>query len=216
MRISTYGSRSVINTAIVCTGIFVAGALLHSAGGAVLCAAAIIYILFTLYFYRDPERSAPVDPDAILAPADGKVLLVKAVDHPLTGQPATLVSIFMSPFNVHVNRIPASGRITHLRYCPGKYLMAFDHRSMTDNERMEIGIESGFGPIWFCQVSGFLARRIVCRLEQGNAVTAGNRFGMIKFGSRVDIVLPSSIQVCVETGSKTVAGETVIAGSSRS
>jgi phosphatidylserine decarboxylase len=215
MRISTYGSRSVINTGIACAGIFVAGALLHSAGGAVLAGAAIIYLAFTLYFYRDPERTAPGDPDTILAPADGKVLLIREVDHPLTGQPATLVSIFMSPFNVHVNRIPASGQVTHLRYCPGKYLMAFDHRSMNENERMEIGIDSGFGPIWFCQVSGFLARRIVCRLEQGNPVTAGNRFGMIKFGSRVDIVLPSSVQLCLETGSKTLAGETVIARSSR-
>ncbi len=216
MRISSYGSRSVINTAVVCSGIFAAGALLNSAGGAALCAAAIIYLAFTLYFYRDPERTAPGDQEAILAPADGKVLLIRRVDHPQTGQPATLVSIFMSPFNVHVNRIPASGRVTHLRYCPGKYLMAFDHRSMTDNERMEIGIDSGIGPIWFCQVSGFLARRIVCRLEQDDAVTAGKRFGMIKFGSRVDIVLPSSIQVCIGTGSKTVAGETVIARGSRS
>jgi len=211
MRITPYGSGSVITTAFACSVLAAAGVLLNSTGGEVVSAAAALYLAFSLYFYRDPERSVPDEPDAILAPADGKVLLVKPVDHPLTGQPSTLVSIFMSPFNVHVNRIPASGNVTHLRYHPGKFLMAFDHRSMTDNERMEIEIDSRFGKIWFCQVSGFLARRIVSRLEHGQPVTAGERFGMIKFGSRVDIVLPSPLQVCVATGAKTVAGETVIA-----
>lgn len=210
MRITSYGTGSVVTTAIVCTIIAGAGLLLHSAGGATLAAAAVLYLLFSLFFYRDPERSSPADPDAIIAPADGKVLLIRPVDHPLTGEPSTLVSIFMSPFNVHVNRIPSSGRVSHLRYHKGKFLMAFDHRSMTDNERMEIGLECRFGTLWFCQVSGFLARRIVCRLEEGQAVTAGKRFGMIKFGSRVDIVLPRSVSVEVTEGMKTLAGETVI------
>lgn len=210
MRITSYGTGSVVTTAIVCTIIAGAGLLLHSAGGATLAAAAVLYLLFSLFFYRDPERSSPADPDAIIAPADGKVLLIRPVDHPLTGEPSTLVSIFMSPFNVHVNRIPSSGRVSHLRYHKGKFLMAFDHRSMTDNERMEIGLDCRFGTLWFCQVSGFLARRIVCRLEEGQAVTAGKRFGMIKFGSRVDIVLPRSVSVRVTEGMKTLAGETVI------
>ncbi|NTV25024.1 MAG: phosphatidylserine decarboxylase [Chlorobiaceae bacterium] len=210
MRITSYGTGSVVTTAIVCTIIAGAGLLLHSAGGATLTAAAALYLLFSLFFYRDPERSSPADPDAIIAPADGKVLLIKPVDHPLTGEPSTLVSIFMSPFNVHVNRIPVSGRVSHLRYHKGKFLMAFDHRSMTDNERMEIGLDCRFGSLWFCQVSGFLARRIVCRLEEGQAVTAGKRFGMIKFGSRVDIVLPRSVSVQVTEGMKTLAGETII------
>lgn len=210
MRITSYGTGSVVTTAIVCTIIAGAGLLLHSAGGATLAAAAVLYLLFSLFFYRDPERSSPADPDAIIAPADGKVLLIRPVDHPLTGEPSTLVSIFMSPFNVHVNRIPSSGRVSHLRYHKGKFLMAFDHRSMTDNERMEIGLDCRFGTLWFCQVSGFLARRIVCRLEEGQAVTAGKRFGMIKFGSRVDIVLPRSVSVRVTEGMKTFAGETVI------
>ncbi|NTV01725.1 MAG: phosphatidylserine decarboxylase [Chlorobiaceae bacterium] len=211
MRTTQYGKDSVIKTTVICTAIIAAGIWHHSAGGAAISAAGALYIAFTLYFYRDPERSAPGDANAIIAPADGKVLLVRTVDHPLTGQPSTLVSIFMSPFNVHVNRIPVDGRVTHRSYHPGKFLMAFDHRSMTDNERMEIGIDSRFGPLWFCQVSGFLARRIVCRLEQGDTVTAGNRFGMIKFGSRVDIVLPGTAAASVAVGDKTVAGETVIA-----
>ena len=211
MRTTQYGKDSVIRTIVACTLLIAAGIWLHSAAGAVISLVATIFIVFSLYFYRDPERSSPDDPGAIIAPADGKVLLVKTVDHPMTGQPSTLISIFMSPFNVHVNRIPVSGRVTHLAYHPGKFLMAFDHRSMTDNERMEIGIDCRFGPIWFCQVSGFLARRIVCRLEQGDAVIAGTRFGMIKFGSRVDIVLPAGVGACVAVGDRTISGETVIA-----
>lgn len=215
MRITSYGSGSVAVTAIVCLIIFIAGALLQSGGGIVLSASALLYFAFCLFFYRDPERTAPDDPDAILAPADGKVLLVRQVEHPLTGEPSTLVSIFMSPFNVHVNRIPAGGTVSHLRYHPGRFLMAFDHRSMTDNERMEIGVACAFGSLWFCQVSGFLARRIVCRLDLGQKVTAGTRFGMIKFGSRVDIVFPSSVSVSVTTGMRTVAGQTVMGRTKR-
>jgi phosphatidylserine decarboxylase len=210
MRITPYGTGSVVTTGVACTTILLAGLFLHSFGGTALSASAALYFCFCLFFYRDPERNAPADPNAILAPADGKVLLVSRVDHPLTGKQSTLVSIFMSPFNVHVNRIPAGGTVSHLAYHPGKFLMAFDHRSMTDNERMEIGLDCEFGSLWFCQVSGFLARRIVCRLEKGQEVTAGKRFGMIKFGSRVDIVLPDTITVSASVGMKTVAGLTVL------
>lgn len=210
MRISRYGTGSVVTTAVVCGLIFTGGVLLHSPGGAAIATAAAVYLAFTFYFYRDPERSSPDESGAVIAPADGKVLLVKPIEHPLTGQAATLVSIFMSPFNVHVNRIPVGGKVTHLHYRPGKFLMAFDHQSMADNERMEIGIDAPFGSLWFCQVSGFLARRIVCRLEEGQEVAAGERFGMIKFGSRADIVLPPGVLPCVAEGDRTIAGRSVI------
>ncbi|MGC8774665.1 MAG: phosphatidylserine decarboxylase, partial [Chlorobaculum sp.] len=163
-----------------------------------------------LFFYRDPERELPDGKGLILAPADGKIVLKQTVDHPVTGPGSTLVSIFMSPFNVHVNRIPVDGQVRDLRYHEGKFLMAFDHRSMTDNERMEITLDTAAGPLWFCQVSGFVARRIVCDLEVGQKVTSGKRFGMIKLGSRVDIVLPSSMQIKVAEGMTTAAGETVL------
>jgi phosphatidylserine decarboxylase len=215
MRIAPYGSGSVFKTAIFCTTAFIAGLLLPQPGGTAVSATALIYFIFTLYFYRDPERSIPVEPGIIIAPADGKILLKETVDHPITGQGSTLVSIFMSPFNVHVNRIPVDGQVREVRYHPGKFLMAFDHRSMSDNERTEIVLDTPAGTIWFCQVSGFLARRIVCKLSKGDKVTAGNRFGMIKFGSRVDIFLPSSVQVIVTVGMKTVAGETVLGKATR-
>jgi len=170
-----------------------------------------ITLLFTLYFFRDPKRTIPDEQRIILAPADGKIILVEPYGQSVSGNSSTLVSIFMSPFNVHVNRIPISGKITHLRYCPGQFLMAFDHRSMESNEKMEIAIDNGEIEVLFNQISGFLARRIVCTLRSGEIVKIGKRFGMIKFGSRVDIILPSSASVTVQPGQKTRAGETILA-----
>jgi phosphatidylserine decarboxylase len=215
MRITPYGTGSVAKTAIFCSAAFIAGLLLPQPGGTAVSAAAVFFLAFTFWFYRDPERSVPDEPGTIIAPADGKILLNQSVDHPVTGPGSTLVSIFMSPFNVHVNRIPIDGRVIDVRYHPGKFLMAFDHRSMTDNERMEIGLDTPAGTVWFCQVSGFLARRIVCTLEKGGNVRTGTRFGMIKFGSRVDIFLPAAVQVNAPIGMKTVAGETVLGRISR-
>jgi phosphatidylserine decarboxylase len=167
--------------------------------------------LHTLYFFRDPKRTVPEEQRVILAPADGKILLVQPSVKNSSANTPTLVSIFMSPFNVHVNRIPISGKVSHLRYCPGKFLMAFDNKSMESNERMEIGIDNGEIEVQFSQVSGFLARRIVCTLRSGEMVKIGKRFGMIKFGSRVDLILPPSAKVAVQPGQITRAGETVIA-----
>jgi phosphatidylserine decarboxylase len=167
-------------------------------------------IIFTLYFFRDPERRIPLDQQVIVAPADGKILLIQPLDHAFTGNDSTLVSIFMSPFNVHVNRIPLDGTIVHLRYVPGKFLMAFDNRSMESNEKMEIGIDNGSLRVLFIQVAGFLARRIVCPLHRNESVLSGKRFGMIKFGSRVDMILPAAVKIMVQSGQKTCAGETII------
>ena len=168
-------------------------------------------VLFTLYFFRDPKRQIPYEKRIILAPADGKILLVQPYGQNNAGKSSTLVSIFMSPFNVHVNRVPLSGKVTHLRYCPGKFLMAFDNQSMESNEKMEIGIDNGEIKVLFNQVSGFLARRIVCALHNGESVKAGERFGMIKFGSRVDVILPPSASLLVQPGQITRAGETILA-----
>lgn len=210
MRIAPYGTGSVVKTAIFCFVIFIIALFLPQPGGVILAAAALGFLLFTLYFYRDPERKIPDGKGLFIAPADGKIVLKQTLDHPVTGPGSTLISIFMSPFNVHVNRIPVDGLVRDLRYHEGKFLMAFDHRSMTDNERMEITLDTAAGPLWFCQVSGFVARRIVCDLKAGQKVASGKRFGMIKLGSRVDIALPSSMQIKVTEGMTTTAGETVL------
>jgi len=206
-----YGKSTMIKIFLLCF-LIGAGALLFPLWARIsLLLTAGIAILFTLYFFRDPKRNIPAEPRAILAPADGKILLVQQHDHNVLGKSSTLVSIFMSPFNVHVNRIPLSGKVIHLRYSPGQFLMAFDARSMESNERMEIGIDNGEIELFFNQVSGFLARRIVCKLQSGETVKAGERFGMIKFGSRVDLIFPSSVSVVVQPGQITRAGETILA-----
>ncbi len=170
---------------------------------------------FTIYFFRDPERtprsSNGFGDDAVVAPADGKVVFTGEVDEPeFLKARAKMVSIFMSPVNVHVNRIPMNGRVGFLKYVEGKYLVAFDEKSSDRNERMLIGIENKGQRLLFKQIAGFIARRIVCELSQGQSVKAGERFGMIKFGSRVDVLLPSNCNVKVGLNDKTVAGSTLI------
>ncbi|TCD48963.1 phosphatidylserine decarboxylase [Chlorobium sp. N1] len=206
-----YGRSTLLKTVIIALLLGLSGLLFPPAAGAALAVLALLLSGFALWFFRDPERSPAESGRVILAPADGKVILVEERDHPFTGKGSTLVSIFMSPLNVHVNRIPVKGRVRLLEYHPGSFNMAFDHRSMEENERMDIGIESEAGKVFFSQVSGFLARRIVCPLELGEAVECGRRFGMIKFGSRVDILIPPGSKPALTVGEKTRAGETLIA-----
>jgi phosphatidylserine decarboxylase len=168
--------------------------------------------LFTLYFFRDPDRNTPDIPGAVFAPADGKVILVKETDEPeFIGGKAMLVAIFMSPLNVHVNRFPISGRIGYFRHIPGRYLVAFEDKASDANERTLIGIDNGSGRVLFKQIAGLVARRIVCPLKPGDSAVAGRRFGMIKFGSRVDVLLPATASVSVTIGQTVTAGETVLA-----
>jgi phosphatidylserine decarboxylase len=173
---------------------------------------ALLLAAFTLNFFRDPERVGPADPRLILSPADGRVIKIATVrdDRFLNGE-ATLVSIFMSPLNVHVNRIPVSGRVTDVRYNKGKYFRAFADKASLDNEQNAVIVEDEHGRrLCFVQIAGFLARRIVCHLETGMSVARGQRYGMIKFGSRVDIYLPAAARVCVTVGDRTYGARTVV------
>ncbi len=167
---------------------------------------------FTIYFFRDPDRVPRMSgDDVVISPADGKVVFCGEINEPeFLGGRAKMISIFMSPVNVHVNRIPVSGAVKFLKYIKGEYLVAFDEKSSERNERMLIGIENHGNKILFKQIAGFIARRIVCDLSEGQTVTAGERFGMIKFGSRVDVMLPLNCDVKVHLNDKTLAGSTVI------
>ena len=209
--VTSYGYSTVIKMLLICMAISAAALIFPPVAQITFLLTAATSLLFTLCFFRDPKRKTPEEKRIIVAPADGKILLVQKHSETVSGKPSTLVSIFMSPFNVHVNRIPLSGKVTHLRYHSGQFLMAFDPRSVESNEKMEIGISNGEIELRFSQVSGFLARRIVCQLQKGESVTIGKRFGMIKFGSRVDLILPPSATVLVEPGQRTRAGETIIA-----
>ncbi len=175
----------------------------------ILIAAAILFL--TLNFFRDPERKTPSAKNIVVAPADGKIIVIKQnIFNHFVGENCNQVSIFMSPLNVHVNRIPIDGIVEHLKYYEGKFVAAFDDKASENNERMETGIVNSEGKILFTQVAGFLARRIVNELKIGDEVKTGERFGMIKFGSRVDIFVPSKYIPAVNLNENVYAGETIL------
>lgn len=180
-------------------------------------------IAFMMQFFRDPERNIPSEDNIIVAPADGrrlsgKIDRIKRVgsDYPLidrifpNGSEAILISTFMSPFDVHVNRSPVSGRVIYTEHTDGKFRVARS-RVLTENERNLIVIETEHGNVGVVQIAGFIARRIVQYVNEGDYVERGSRIGMIRFGSRVDLILPENCEVLVKTGSRSVAGETVVA-----
>ena len=172
----------------------------------------LFLVLFVLYFFRDPVRITPSGDHLVLSPADGKVVLVKNVwEEEFLRSEAVQISIFLSPLNIHVNRIPISGRVHYFRYVKGDYLVAFHEKASEKNERTLIGIENGKFKILMRQVAGFIARRIVCSLHVDDIVKAGERFGMIKFGSRVDILVPVQAELKVGLNDRVVAGETILA-----
>ena len=175
----------------------------------ILIAAAILFL--TLNFFRDPERKTPSAINIVVAPADGKIIVIKQnIFNHFVGENCNQISIFMSPLNVHVNRIPIDGKVEHLKYYEGKFVAAFEDKASENNERMETGIVNSEGKILFTQVAGFLARRIVNELKIGDEVKTGERFGMIKFGSRVDIFVPSKYIPAVNLNENVYAGETIL------
>lgn len=171
----------------------------------------VVFLLFSLYFFRDPNRIIPEKDNIIVSPADGKVLLVKNVlEHKFINGESKQISIFMSPLNVHVNRIPINGRVDYIKYYSGKYLAAFEDKASDENERAEFGITAKQGKILFTQIAGFIARRIIYRIKEGDTVRMGERFGMIKFGSRVDVIAPDSWVTKVIPGDIVKAGVTIL------
>lgn len=167
--------------------------------------------LFVLFFFRDPEREVIPDPRVILAPADGRVVHVgDFFDERFLKGEAKKVDVFMSLFNVHINRIPMSGTVRLLQYLPGSFYSAFRPQASERNEQMLIGIQNGETRVLLKQVAGVMARRIVCRLQEGEGVYQGERFGMIKFGSRVEVILPKSTILRVKVGDRTKGGETIL------
>lgn len=172
----------------------------------------LILAAFFAFFFRDPERLTPTGDDAVISPADGRILVAGAAI--ADGAPPGAwqqISIFLSPMDVHVNRIPVSGRITKVAYSAGRFLPAYRHDAGSANERSEIWIDHGGQPIVARQIVGMLARRVVCRVETGAEVRAGQRYGIMKFGSRMDIFVPPTAKIIVRVGDLVRGGETVIA-----
>jgi phosphatidylserine decarboxylase len=192
---------------------------LGSAGGpgwrsALLGAAALpgLFALFSLYFFRDPVRTAPPGEELVLAPGDGRVVQIARLDEPtFLGGEAIRISIFLSLFNVHVQRAPLSGRVAHRSYHPGKFLAAWSPKASLENEQASLGIDTGAGRVLVRQIAGLVARRVVTDRQEGDSVTRGERIGLIRFGSRVDLFLPPQWEVLCKEGDTARGGLTVLA-----
>lgn len=165
--------------------------------------------LFVFYFFRDPDRTVPTDPNAIVSPADGRVVVI--VDEPWNGQPGHRISIFLSIWNVHVQRAPVGGRITHVEYRPGKFSAAFRAKASQENEQNIICLDAIQGSVMFKQIAGAIARRVLCWKHENDNVARGERVGLIRFGSRVDIWLPQETQVVARLGQNVKGGESTLA-----
>jgi len=213
MKLTRYGIDVMISVAATVAGLVIAGYFVHILWLQILLGVlALGLTLFTLYFFRDPERTVPQEEGIVISPADGKVVVVADVtDNEYHHGPAQQISIFLSPLDVHVNRNPISGTVDYYRYHKGKYLVAWHDKASELNERTHIGIANSRMRVLFKQIAGAVARRIVCDIKVGDEVRIGERFGMIKFGSRTDIIVSPELEILVKLGDVVVAGETVIA-----
>ncbi len=169
----------------------------------------LILLIFTFYFFRDPERVIPLGEDILVGPADG--LITNITEFKEGKKNYTKVSIFLSVFNVHIQRLPVSGEITKIDYIEGKFINATLDKASEDNERLRLTLKSGSNNIYVTQIAGLIARRIICYLKVNEKVNQGDRYGIIKFGSRVDIEFPNSYSLMVNVGQQCIGGETIIA-----
>lgn len=168
-----------------------------------------LVVAFMAYFFRDPRRVPPQDSNVVVAPADGRVTRIKTLASD-NGDSSTFVSIFLSPFDVHINRSPIAGEVIDIRYSPGKFLMATNENASLVNEQNALVIRGERTTVVCKQIAGILARRVVCWTSKGDNLALGQRFGMIKFSSRTDLILPANVNVTITEGSRVTGGVTVI------
>lgn len=215
MRLHKEGFTILIFTALILIGFnagirFLAGE--NSLFASIFLILSFIFFVLVVQFFRNPLRSTPQEPGSIIAPADGQVVVIEEVEElEYFKDRRRQISIFMSPLNVHVNRVPISGKVVYYKYFKGKYLVAWHPKSSTKNERTSVVMEENGKEVLFRQIAGAVARRIVCYVKPGDELSKGDEYGFIKFGSRIDVYLPLNADVTVEIGQKTIGGETVIA-----
>lgn len=172
----------------------------------------LFFTLFTSYFFRDPLRAIPADPSAVVSPADGKVVAIEDLaQSPHYDGPCKRISIFLSVTNVHVNRAPFEGTIRQIKYKPGEFLNAMRADTTDRNEANAVWMDTPKGPMTVRQISGLIARRIVCIAKPGDKIEKGQKFGMIKFGSRTELYLPVSAEITTKVGDKVAGGESILA-----
>lgn len=178
---------------------------------AVPAVVALVLTLFIAFFFRNPQRVTPTDERSVVAPADGVVIYCGPAREEYSGEEMLKISIFMSVFNVHINRVPVTGRVADTFYRSGKFLDVRDERATFENERLGMVLDTVAGArLVVVQVAGLIARRIVCYAKEGDSLRRGERYGLIRFGSRLDVYLPPATELKVALGNKTVAGETVL------
>lgn len=207
--IAKEGARIIIPLVIIAMLTMYLGDRLDSYFLTILSGVAFFGLVFSLYFFRDPERVTPEDSAAFVAPADGTIVDIRAVEDPFVGV-GRKISIFMSPLSVHVNRAPCDGVIRQIEHKSGKFLSAFKPEASFENEQCRMTLEKDGRKVVVTQISGFFARRIVSRVKVGQSLIKGERFGLIMFGSRVEIIVPENLKITVQPGEKVKAGETVI------
>jgi phosphatidylserine decarboxylase len=188
------------------------GVGLAGIAGQVLASVLTVLALFVLWFFRDPDRRIPAEPGAVLAPGEGRVIVVEEADEPtwMAGR-CRKISIFLSVFDVHVQRAPVAGRVGHKVYRPGAFAVAWLDKASDDNEQASVGLTTAHGRVLVRQIAGLVARRIVTYPVEGQAVALGERIGLIRFGSRVDLFIPLGWEVTCAIGDRAVAGRTVLA-----
>ena len=217
MPLTRYGSDVLIAVIVISVVLFGLAAWIDESWLQwILVIIGLFLIFFSLNFFRDPDRTVDLHgrdlSQLVVCPADGKVVVLKdVVENEYIHGPTIMLSIFMNPMNVHVNRSPMTGVIEYFRYVKGEFLVAHDEQSSHRNERAIIGLNSNGRKIVFTQVAGYIARRIVCNVKVGDTLHAGVRYGMIKFGSRVDVFMPPNAKVLVKLGEEVKSGETVLA-----
>ncbi|MBT9537204.1 MAG: phosphatidylserine decarboxylase family protein, partial [Nitrospirae bacterium] len=180
-------------------------------GGKWMVIVPFVITVFMFYFFRDPEREIPEGEGLFVSPADGKIILIKDVfEKEHLKADVKEISIFMSPFNVHVNRTPCDGKIKNIQHNKGKFMAAYKDEASFKNENIEMTLKTKYGDILVRQVAGYVARRAVCRANAGDSLKRGERYGIIKFSSRLDVYLPKNTEIKVKLGDRVKAGETVI------
>jgi phosphatidylserine decarboxylase len=193
---------------VICAAVTVGSGVLRTG----IDLAVVGVLVLVVNFFRDPERKTPDGQQLVISPADGKIVVIKELFEPeYLHTDAVQVSIFMSPLNVHVNRFPISGVVGYFHYYPGEHTVAFEEKSSERNERTHIGIQDGGYKVLFKQIAGTVARRIISEVAPGQKATKGERFGMIRFGSRLDVIMPRETELRVKLHDRVRAGETVLA-----
>lgn len=211
MGIAPEGKPILLATALLAIALVSLGLWLNRGAGAGVILVGLLPLAFSLWFFRDPVRRTPPQAGIVVAPADGEIIAIAPGEAgPIHAYAARKVSIFMSPLNVHVNRIPVGGVVRQSVHSDGKFAAAFKDKASLDNERQYVLIESPYGPVGCVQIAGWLARRIVCHLQEGQRVATGERYGVIRFGSRLDLYLPPGCEIRVRMGQKVRSGETII------